>query len=283
MPEPIFVRTRYDYDSYRDFWALVELSEFETCFVDEIDLQSENTYIVTPVNGELRPHISHRRAHGPQHARVIWWNLERPDGPGTRVLSKMLDDILQYVDEVWVSDRYYASLDPRHQFVPLGSHRGLAHHRRSIKPEYDVALMACANPRRDRIIYDLKRGTRRGPPGLLVAPNAWGDERSRILSTTTVLLNTHQHDEWAPIGEPLRIALAAAHEMCLISEWIDDPWPLEPHFDIIRANNLADIVGLSRIWAASGDAAREMGRRLHQTLCVNHTFRICVSRALFDR
>ena len=38
----IFTRTRHTYDSYSDFWKLVELSGFNICFVDEIDISLEN-------------------------------------------------------------------------------------------------------------------------------------------------------------------------------------------------------------------------------------------------
>jgi hypothetical protein len=289
MPDqdPIFARTRYSYDSYSDFWTLVELSGFSTCFVDEIDLQSENTYIVTPVNGELRPHITHRRTLGEQRARIIWWNLERPDSVNKMVpggwagaVRANLDDILKYVDEVWVSDRYYASYDPdRLRFVPLGSHAGLATHSRRSDFTYDVALMACMVPRREGIVHELKRR------GLRIAPNAWGPERDWILAETAVMLNTHQHETWAPIGEPLRIALAAANCMCLVSERLGDPWPLESFLDFHEGPHttalLADLVLALR--GVASHLAEVSARHLHHTLCVDHSFRACVGTRLKDR
>src|SRR3972149_12259759 len=54
MSDPIFVKTRYHYDPYVDFWDLVALSKFQSVYVDEMDLyDSEKLYMVSPHNGEL--------------------------------------------------------------------------------------------------------------------------------------------------------------------------------------------------------------------------------------
>lgn len=279
MTQPIFARTRHVYDSYSDFWRLVELSGFPTCFVDEMDLQAEHTYIVVPVNGELRPHITHRRTLGPQRARIIWWNLERPDAPldfgGLRSADvgydKVIDEILEYVDEVWVSDEYYAALDRRMRFVPMGSHPDLCAGPR-LPTTYDVALMAAPVPRRDGVVHELKKA------GLRVAPNAWGEERDRILRSTAVMLSVHQHENPLPIGEPLRFALAAAYRMVLLSEWIEKPWPLTPTDDFVRAR-LPALVETARA-LSSNPWSRVLDTNLHSTLCVQYTFRRCVENAM---
>ncbi len=39
MAEITFVKTRHVYDSYTDFWRLVELSGFPTIYYDELDLR----------------------------------------------------------------------------------------------------------------------------------------------------------------------------------------------------------------------------------------------------
>jgi len=279
---PIFARTRYTYDSYSDFWRLVELSGFPTCFVDEIDLQSENTYIVCPVNGELRPHVTHRRTLGPQKAKIIWWNLERPDCTppvnwepyGGVAYYGVISEILNYVDEVWVSDRHYASLDKRMKFVPLGSHPGLGGEPSDPltmrTAQWDVALMAAPVPRRDGVIYELKKA------GLSVAPNAWGTERERILRSTKIMLNVHQHENPLPIGEPLRFALAAAYKMALVSEYVKDPSPLTP-FEILSTRNL---LGACQDVLRYEGVHEHMGENLHRALCVEHNFRRCVEEAL---
>jgi len=231
--EPIFAHTRYQYDSYTDYVSLVALSDFKTCFVDEIDIREPKTYIVAPINGELRPHITYRREIHRRHPdfKLIWWNLERPDsgphndgGPLT-----VLRDELDFVDEVWVSDRYYASLDPRLKFVPLGSHPGLAdprrerlHHR---DRPFDYAAMAAPVPRRAQIHFDLRT--------LSSAENGWGEKRADSLERSRIMLNVHQHNKPLPIAEPLRIALAAAYRMALVSEHLADPYPVVPGTDAV--------------------------------------------------
>lgn len=275
--EPIFARTRYTYDSYSDFWKLVELSNFTTCYVDQIDLQSDNTYIVCPVNGELRPHVQHRRTLGPQTARIIWWNLERPDcpvddSPNGVGYFKVIDEILNYVDDVWVSDRMYAALDSRMRFVPLGSHISLAGVISTTRwRQYDVTLMAAPVPRRDGVICELKQ------LGVTVAPNAWGANRHEILCSTPIMLNVHQHENPMPIGEPLRFALAAAYKMLVVSETVDDPYPVS--VVSMPLEYLAVFVDGAR-HGDVGPAARELTEKNWRVMCVEQPFRHGVMEAL---
>lgn len=70
MSNIIFAKTRHVYQSYDDFWRLVALSGFETCYVDEIDHNRDATYIFTPTNGETLNGWDRGRA------RIIWWDLE---------------------------------------------------------------------------------------------------------------------------------------------------------------------------------------------------------------
>ena len=79
MTEIFFVKTRHVYDSYRDFFALVSLSDFPVIFVDELDISKDGFYILTPMNGEWRPHINNQ-ANKPRYAHLVLWNLERPPG-----------------------------------------------------------------------------------------------------------------------------------------------------------------------------------------------------------
>src|SRR4051812_7712427 len=45
MVEPIFAHPRWDYQSYADYKKLIDLSGFKSCYMDEMDLESDNTYI----------------------------------------------------------------------------------------------------------------------------------------------------------------------------------------------------------------------------------------------
>lgn len=275
--KPVFARTRHVYGSYSDFWRLVELSGFETCFIDQIRLDTEETYIVTPINGEFRPHIENERLrlslrHEPVRANVIWWALERPDHPGSVPWPDTVTDLLQYVDEVWASSRFLLD-GQRVQWVPMGSHLALSSGPRNVTFDYDVAMMAYMTPRRQTIADELvKRGFR-------LAPNAWGEERDRILRSTRCMLSVHQNDKPAPMEEPLRIALAAAYELPLVSEHVRYPLPLIAgvHYADAKYGQLvATVDALLRMPALASD----LGNNLRQLLCVERTFRACVEEAL---
>lgn len=266
--DPIFARTRVEYDSYSDFWRLVELSAFPTCYVDEIQLDAPVTYITTPINGSFRPHIRNEivRVGENRRAKLVWWGLERPDAGGARPWSSEVSDMLLYADEVWVSDAYFGALDPRARFVPLGSHSGLGGPR-STAVRYDVTFQGYMVPRRQSV-ENACIGL-----GLSIGPSGWGVERDAVLRATRVMLNMHQHDSPLPIAEPLRIALAAAYRMTFVSEHLADPYPLVAGLDYIDVPELAHL-------AAAVSRAPVLGERLYERLCVEHTFRRGVMEAL---
>jgi hypothetical protein len=255
-------------------------------------LDVSTTYITTPINGEFRPHIRNEqlRVGTERRAQLVWWALERPDAPSSQPWAQTVEDLLQYVDCVWTSAGYLAGQEPdaflplalRQQvrWVTLGSHPELALRPMAGRPmaefgpglEYDVAMMAYMVPRRQRIEDDLRK------VGLRVAPHGWGEERDRILRSTGVMLNVHQHNNPQLIAEPLRFALAAAYRMALVSESIAYPWPLEPgvHYADVKYGNLVATVDAVR----RGPLASEMGEALYELLCVQQTFRDGVERAL---
>jgi hypothetical protein len=278
LDAPIFARTRYVYDSYSDFWRLVELSGFETCYTDEIDLERECIYIVTPINGELRPHVRHRKStlKGAQRAQIIVWSLERPDSgdlKGKSVEQAVLDansEILNYVTRIWTSDRWVASVDPRSNHVILGSHPDLRQGPKG-DPQYDLIHLSYTIPRR-RGIYDGLAAS-----GLKIAGNCWGADRDWSLRITRAMLNVHQTP--APIMEPLRIAIAAAYKLPYLSEFTRDPYPLEEGVSFLQAEYLT-LESFVLEWMQ--DDLAPIGEALHQRLCIETTFKIGVLKGLLD-
>lgn len=276
MKEPIFARSRYLYQSYSDFWRLVELSNFQTCYVDEIDLEKDEIYITAPFNGESEQHLPYRRSilKAPQKATVILWQLEKPyavDGvPGTvgmKVVST-LDRCLSFFDSVWISDKWIAGIDPRFVYVELGSHPELASGPKDAI-QYDFAHMSCIVPRREGIYGPLSRHLR-------MAPNAWGAERDGILRRTRAMLNVHQ--DLVQVIEPLRIALAAAYRLAYLTEDSPNLEPLEPGQTCHTApyDQLTNDVPL---WFSQQDLAG-MGEAIFQRLCIESNFRRGVMDAL---
>lgn len=267
----VFVRTRHDYHSYWDFWRLVELSGFETCWVDEIPHHLKDptkTLILTPWNGEVQP-LADR--YGRDHkARVVWWNLERPDGPHA-ALSDRLDQALAFADEAWVSDKWYASLDARLKFVLMGSHPDLG----SIVEtpiRYDYCHLSYAWGRREAVHKQLRvAGLREAPPAYSKA------DKDRVINASRCVLSLHQYE--GRMVAPLRFAVAAAYKKFVISETVEDSTPYGYDFAQADYEDLPDYV----MWFLIDDP-RDIevagGEHLHRLLCVENTFRSCVEAAL---
>ncbi len=277
IKEPIFARTQYFYDSYRDFWRLVEASGFKTCVVSEMALESDNVYITTPINGEHRPHITHRRSilKGSQKAKLIAWNLERPDGgrhasvDPTGAVKEVYADLWKYFDAVWASDRYLASMpdDPRSVYVTLGSHQDLAEGDQPFPGfSYDVAHMSYITDRRKTILSTL---------GLRQAPNAWGSDRDAILRRTRAMLNIHQTE--SPVSEPLRIALAAAYRMPYLTEECRELYPLKDGETCLSASH-GSLQAKVKEWLSRD--ITQIGHNLYKLLVEEMPFRKGVMEGL---
>lgn len=253
-----FCRTRYNYDSYTDFWRLVELAGYSVIYADEIPRDApDETYIVSPLNGEWKSGIE-------TSGRVIWWNLEWGLGDGAP----------DGVDEIWTSDRYHAQQIGA-RFVPLGSHPLLVKVNPALRwraAEWDVCLLAYMGPyRRQRIIPDLE--TR----GMRVAPNAWAQEREHVLEASRCMLNVHQLDEW-PCVPVQRFALAAAAAMPLVSEDMVDPFPYVAGEDFLSAP-YEDVIAVAVALLNNGQGRDYAGRLFHKA-CNEYRFDKNVERAL---
>lgn len=272
MREIVFVRTDYEYQSYSDLWRLVELSGFPWIYVKDFDLEKDYVGILPTCNGELRPHITHRRSilKGPQWATLIHWNLERPDSGDYEVskvtkegVSNSTSEILQYVDYQWVSDRYWASMDPRLIQVTMGSHPGFAQGAPAAK-QYDACALSYNTYRRDKIVGQLKQQIRMAPD------SAWGAERDRILRSSSCMVYVHQTP--MPIGAPIRMAIAAAYRLPVICERMGDPYPFEPGQDMIMVEYDKMVPATLEALQSTGKLA-EIGEKLYQKLCIEQTFR----------
>lgn len=260
MSNIIFARTRYTYDSYQDFWRLVELSGYDTCYVDEIDPHSLNTYIFTPDNGETRngwPGATARIIHY-QLEWCIHPNDQSPRPPG--------------VSEMWTMDPWHAERIGA-KYVPIGSHPALRQSVTDEPPVYDIALMAYQSNRRQLITRDLQRA------GFRLAPNAWAGERDRILGRSRAMLHIHQHDS-VPGMAALRVALAAAYQLPYITETVSD-WGVFGYSHLLSCN-YANMVDFARMWLHRNEAhiLEDYGRALYQFLCVERPFRSWIEAAV---
>lgn len=225
----VFARTRWNYDSYVDYWELVELSGFPIVWLDEMDLyKMGTTYIVSPMNGEFVPYMEQ---HKGRVSEVLLWNLERPSGNDDGIRGYIIGNRqymdAKHLDGIIVSDRQLAK-DVGFKFVPLGSHSdlGMPGDLNARLRGYDLIHLCCYSNHRSGLFKSPSK-PKPSIDGLLVAPNAWGDERHIKLMNSRFMFNVHQ-DEF-PYMEPLRFSLAAAYGLPILSEYCFDVWPYMSH------------------------------------------------------
>lgn len=260
----IFAKTRYHYAPYADLFRLAELSGFEVATIDDIDPDSDNTYIVSPMNGEVQELMPKWRTPGDRRAKIIWWFLERFDT--TPMLSDgSYDRFRPHFDRAWASDRWMASQHDTLQHMVLGSHPGLGNGRLPI--QYDYTHQSCVSARRAPVYRRLQS------LGLREGPSAWGAARDDVLRKSATIVHVQQFD--LPLYTPLRFAIAAAYSLPLVCEQLRDPYPLGDA-ELVQ-------VPLGQLPEKVQEVARNpstFGERLHEALCLKFPFRQQVEKAL---
>jgi hypothetical protein len=273
MTEVIFARTRWEYGSYADFWRLVEVSGFKTCFVDQIDLNTQATYIFTPLNGEVIPHLKNFPKERP--GKVIWWNLERPLAKGENDIAfkESLNEALSYVDECWVSDLFCASQDRRFKYVLLAGHGNYG--VRSDEKLYDICHLSYLWGRRSNTINLLS-------PYFKIAPNAYGkEEQQEIVSKSKLMLSLHQYEE-SPLLAPIRLAIAASYAIPFITE----KFPMVEDLvrrEIVFAAESIDILSNEfplKAYCLNKEGLKRAGDTLFNRLCLETNFKAEVLKAV---
>ena len=254
----VFVKSRHHYASYVDYWTLVELSDFETVFINEIDLSRTCVYVMTPMNGEVTAFINNHK-NEPRRCMLIWWMLERFEV----INHEEIDGFAAFFDAIWISCRHAATIHPAFKHVILGSHPNLGNDPHDL--EYHFTHQSYETGRRAAVYDPLRK------MGLKEGPNAWGEERDLVLRKSATMVHVQQSE--APFYTPLRFALAAAYALPLITETLADPYPLD-FVDNALCDKLPDLV------AKIADDPGERGGRLFQALCLDRTFRSEVEKSL---
>ena len=263
MSDVIFARTRTVYDSYIDYFKLAELSGYPIVYCDEIDVDSDNLYIFTPLNGENN--------HGWPVSRatiVLWdgeWRLKESDYQWSD--SDLV--VPPGVSRVWASDKWYAERIHA-EYVPLGSHPGLVGTAQTDET-FDIATMCYIWGRRGNITTCLQER------GVSIAPNGWGDERDALLKSSSALLHIHQHAKVHTVA-PLRYAIAAAWHLPLISESVYDRGIFETSVLYADYDALADYAAL--MVKRYGRELQSKADELHNQLCIDGSFRKFIDAAV---
>lgn len=254
----IFVRPRYEYQSYWDYFELIRLSGLPLIYFDEIDWGSKETYIACPMNGEFPTQM-------PDHTcRVIWLNIERPCPTGDPWLFGRPD-----FDEVWVCDRYWSTIVGARHFI-MGSHAGLGF--TGTRKLYDWISCTYEVPRRTAIWHEIRDLSR--------APNGWPctpQERAADLAASHLYVVPQQDDPPHAVT-PLRFAIAAAFKLPMVYEGEMDAFPFVPskHFISSNYHRFADTV---RKWLGT-EKSVDIGLALHHKLCIETDFKRSIEAML---
>lgn len=269
--EIYFLKPRWDYQSYTDFWRLVELSNFPVLYVDELDISKEGVYVTAPHNGEHEPHIKNQmEAKKRRRAHIIHWNIERPSGSAgsvhyyaERQWQLMHDRIW---DEVWVSDSQLAD-ETGLRFVVLGSDEGLG--EPSDEKVYDFCHMSAIVPRRSGVYARFPEGK--------VGPNCWPPERDEVLKKSKFALNVHQ--DIYSYQEPLRFALFAAYGLPIVSESLVNSYPYSDEYMVTAS--YPNLVGKMReVLSSDYQQYRDMGLRTRDRMTKDFRFRDQILKAV---
>lgn len=272
---PIFVRSSRGYSSYTDFWNLVEWSNFPIIKPSEVDFSKDVIYIWVEMDVDFMIPTSDT-PKGQRRARTVFWHIEPVDRRASDTMDAQawwkagLDQTLELVDDVWVSDRGIMELDPRPTWATFGGHFGLRKVAIESGPTYDVAHLGQRTPRRQAVIDDLEKR------GITVSPSPWGAQRILILTMAKVMLDV-QRLEGMPMATPIRWVTAAAYQLPIVREELPDPDPLVDGRTIILApyDQIAD-----RVEAALKLDLSEMGAKLWRKMCQDDPFDKGVQRAV---
>lgn len=270
MSQVYFVKTRTmlqpnTYTAYQDYFKLAELSGYATCYINEVDPDSDNTYIITPLNGEW----NHGWA-GDVKAQIILHDLEWRIGESDYAWAENLLVIPPGVKRVWASDKWYAERIGA-QYVPLGSHAGLAGDTPPDGQGWDVAPLSYRSGRRSHMVDRLIERH------LTIAPNAWDAERDALLKECKTVIHIHQHDK-VPTIAPLRFAIAATWRKPLISEDVHDRGIFADHVLYTDYAVMADYT--ANMVKRYPELLQAQADNLHDLLCVSNSFKSFVDKAL---
>lgn len=263
MSDVYFCHTGVDYDSYKDYFRLAELSGYPVIHIAEIDPDSHNTYIFTPLNGNTMNGWPDARAN------IIFWDGEWRLKESSYEWPESDLVIPPGVKQVWASDRWYAERIGA-RYVPLGSHPGLVGTAQTDE-RFDVASMCYIWGRRGAALNAIK------DRGLTIAPNAWGDERDALIKASSTMLHIHQHERVHTVA-PLRYAIAAAWHKPLISESVYDTGIFDK---AVLFADFDELDGYAEMLVRRySDLLQHKADELHELLCIKNSFKSFIESAL---
>lgn len=257
MSETIFVKTRHHYKPYDDYFRLADLSGFASCYEDEIDYESDSTYIV---NHFAALGLNPRKT--PQNAQIILWQTEHTP----------LEDYGRYspyITRFWHMD---AAIAERygHEHVIVGSHPDLPQWKMPHVETYDICMLSYISAYREPMNQQLKQRFHLAPS------SAWDMERDKILYSSRMKIHLHQW-EHSRIVPGFRMAIAAAYRIPILLEQVYNQHPFEVSALWAYRHNFISIVDYwlkpqNRGWLP------DYVDRLYNQLCIEDTFKRVIER-----
>lgn len=236
-------------ESYTDYWSLARLSGVPIIEMKDVDVNSRDTYIFAPNNGNVQALLSQ-----PRTCKAIHFELERP---GT--------ELFPHFDEMWVSDKTQHAManNPKVKYVPLGGHKLLGGIP-MLPKMWDLVPMCYAYGERAAKLIDL------ASKGFLIAPSTFEpQERNAILAHSRWGLMLHQTPH--AIMTPLRAVLYACWRLPIVAEYVVDSYPYifipyDPELTALRSY--------------SEDAIQELVDFNYRIATKEFTFKACIEAAL---
>jgi len=245
MQNPIFVKVRNDqnefYPSYDIINQLIDWN-FESCELDKVEPDSNNTYIFIPDNGNVKACCER-----PHKAKYILWNIEIPG----QVEEKCPD----YMDEMWLSCKYFYSLVPdKKKFVVLGGDKRLYKDPDPIK-QWAFCHLSYLYGKRLGQVKELEAR------GYTMAPIGWGETRDKSIASSEWGLCLHQNP--VPALSPQRMTLYACRKLPIVIEECN-PYP----YKVVKLKDF------------TGKDYKELAEENFKLFTETYTFKKCVERAI---
>lgn len=231
MSKTIFVKTLGNggviRPSYTDYWTMIEMWEYETCILGEIDFESDNIYIIAPDSMDVYTFLNQDFVME-RKCKLVLFHIEWPEWLPNGELHGA--HINRYYDEVWVCDMYYYKLlSAKHgtdkvKYMFLGGHPDFGNpNYKSRSIEYDfVHLMYVHGPRAQKMKILTQNG-------LTMAPNGWGAQREQVLCSSRWGLHLQQLP--FPVIAPQRFMLFASYGLPIVSDYCANPYPYKIFMD----------------------------------------------------
>lgn len=247
VSKTIFIKVRnyadgQPYGSYNDFYRMASISGYDLCYLEEIDYESDNIYIISPniyiPNEVFKPNRT---------CKIILWQLERYDRP---------DFIDLRYDKIWVS--YPECPYPDAEYVFFGGYKDFANII-EVNKCYDFTYMAYLYGERERKVNELRKQ-------YTFAPDYYDfDLRNIELQKSRVGLCLHQDN--IPLIEPIRYTIFSCYKLPLLCEMSTSfsPYFVYSYEEFLKGCNFVEITN----WQSN-----------YKLVTEERTFKICVDEAI---